>query len=81
MAWPGSTTNWGLRAAAELLVGKTTPKLTQYGLVNTKTFGVLKHETLDWVLKLLRRCVTAGWVSFSTGDLPLAVLTFAGAEV
>ena len=38
----------GLRAAAELLVGKTTPKLTQYGLVHTKTFGVLEHETLDW---------------------------------
>ena len=71
----------GLKAAAELLVGKTTPKLTQYGLVNSKTFGVLQTETLDWTLKLLRRCVTAGWVSFSTGDLPLAVLTYAGAEV
>ncbi len=71
----------GLKAAAELLVGKSTPKLVQYGLVNTTTFGVLKDERLDWVVMLLRRCVTAGWVSFSTGDLPLAVLTFAGAEV
>jgi ATP-dependent DNA helicase RecQ len=32
-------------------------------------------------MRLLRRCVTAGWIDFSGGDRPVAVLTEDGAEV
>jgi ATP-dependent DNA helicase RecQ len=71
----------GLGAAVQLLKGVSEPRLEKYGLVNTKTFGVMQHETEVWVLSLLRRCVTAGWVDFTTGERPLALLTHAGAEV
>jgi ATP-dependent DNA helicase RecQ len=71
----------GLGAAVQLLKGASEPRLQRYQLTSTKTFGAMAHETDTWILALLRRCVTAGWVDFTTGDMPLALLTPAGAEV
>ena len=72
---------FGLRTAALLLRGKSDNRLVSAGLDQTKTFGVLSQHSEDWLVKLLRRCVTAGWVSFVGGDRPLAVLTDEGLEV
>ena len=72
---------FGLQAAVRLLRGEADPRLERDGLHHTPTFGVLKEHPEQWLTRLLRRCVTAGWVDFTTGDRPMVVLTPAGREV
>jgi ATP-dependent DNA helicase RecQ len=72
---------FGLQAAVKLLGGLPDPRLERSGLQATKTFGALKGKTDEWLIALLRRCVTAGWVDFTTGDRPLVFLTPAGRSV
>lgn len=72
---------FGLQAASKLLAGVPDPRLQRAGLDSTKTFGALRGRTEEWLVGLLRRCVTAGWVDFTTGDRPLVVLTPAGKSV
>jgi ATP-dependent DNA helicase RecQ len=72
---------FGLQAAAKLLRGASDPRLAAAGLEATKTFGVLSDRSENWLTRLLRRCVTAGWVDFHGGDRPVVVLTEEGGEV
>jgi ATP-dependent DNA helicase RecQ len=72
---------YGARAALALLRGEPDPRLAQSGLDRVSTFGVLRDESAEWLLRLLRRMVTAGWVSFQGGDRPVVVLTESGARV
>lgn len=72
---------FGLQAAAKLLAGIPDPRLERSGLQDSKTFGALKGKSEEWLLSLLRRCVTAGWVDFTTGDRPVMLLTPAGRAV
>ncbi|MFT4571744.1 MAG: ATP-dependent DNA helicase RecQ [Hyphomicrobiaceae bacterium] len=72
---------FGLQAAARLLVGAKDPRLEAAGLTETKTHGALAVHGLDWVVRLLRRTVTAGWVDFRGGDRPVVILTEEGREV
>jgi ATP-dependent DNA helicase RecQ len=72
---------FGLTAAVKLLRGAADPRLARSGLDRTPTFGALKEHPEEWLLKLLRRCVTAGWVDFTAGDRPLVRLTSAGRAV
>jgi ATP-dependent DNA helicase RecQ len=72
---------FGLQAAVKLLAGLPDPRLERSGLQTTKTFGALKGKRDEWLTALLRRCVTAGWVDFTTGDRPLVLLTPAGKSV
>jgi ATP-dependent DNA helicase RecQ len=72
---------YGLSAAVALLRGQDDPRLKTAGLDLTKTFGILADRNESWLTKLLRRCVTAGWVDFEGGDRPVAVLTETGAAV
>jgi len=72
---------FGLQAAASLLAGRVDERLERSGLVHTPTFGCLKEHDLAWLMRLLRRCVVAGWVDFSGDSKPLAVLTEAGRRV
>jgi ATP-dependent DNA helicase RecQ len=51
------------------------------GLTRVSTFGILKERPEVWLLSLLRRCVTAGWVDFVGQDRPVAILTERGAAV
>jgi ATP-dependent DNA helicase RecQ len=60
------------------LRGKADDRLFRAGLDQISTFGILSEHSEEWLLKVLRRCVTAGWVSFYGGDRPLAILTEAG---
>jgi ATP-dependent DNA helicase RecQ len=57
------------------------PRLLRAGLHETRTFGVLKERSEDWLTRLLRRCVTPGWIDFEGGDRPVALLTPEGAAV
>jgi ATP-dependent DNA helicase RecQ len=72
---------FGLQAAVRLLRGEEDPRLARAGLDRTPTFGVLREHAEGWLMRLLRRCVTAGWVDFTGGDRPMVVLTEAGRAV
>ena len=72
---------FGLAAAVKLLKGAPDQRLQRAGLERTPTFGTLADHSEEWLLRLLRRCVTAGWVDFTGGDRPLAVVTAEGREV
>lgn len=72
---------YGLSAAVALLRGVDDPRLRSAGLDLTKTFGILSERSEVWLTRLLRRCVTAGWVDFDGGDRPVAVLTEPGAAI
>jgi ATP-dependent DNA helicase RecQ len=72
---------YGLSAAVALLRGQDDPRLRSAGLDGTKTWGILRERNEVWLTRLLRRCVTAGWVDFAGGDRPVAVLTETGGAV
>jgi ATP-dependent DNA helicase RecQ len=72
---------FGLNAAAKLLKGVEDDRLGWSGLTQVTTFGALADRTEEWIVRLLRRCVTAGWVDFTGGERPIVVLTDAGREV
>ncbi|HEU4577789.1 MAG TPA: ATP-dependent DNA helicase RecQ [Polyangiaceae bacterium] len=72
---------FGLTMAAKLLHGDSDPKLERAGLQQVSTFGILKDKPNPWLVSLLRRCVTAGWVAFSGGDRPVLYLTQEGQHV
>jgi ATP-dependent DNA helicase RecQ len=71
----------GLTAAAKLLKGAEDERLTRWELDDVSTFGALSDRKEAWITRLLRRCVTAGWVSFTGGERPLVVLTREGRDV
>ncbi len=72
---------FGLGLVAKLLHGDSDPRLVRGGLARVSTFGLMADRRPAWIVSLLRRCVTAGWVSFTGGDRPLAILTREGSEV
>jgi ATP-dependent DNA helicase RecQ len=72
---------FGLGAAVALLRGERDERLLRDGLERTPTFGTLAERPRDWLARLLRRLVTAGWVDFSGGRRPVAVITAAGRAV
>jgi ATP-dependent DNA helicase RecQ len=55
--------------------------LERSGLDRTPTFGSLREHPEPWLLRVLRRCVTAGWVDFTTDEKPVVLLTEAGRAV
>ncbi|MCB9898492.1 MAG: ATP-dependent DNA helicase RecQ [Planctomycetes bacterium] len=72
---------YGMQLAAKLLRGAPDDRLARSGLVAVSTYGVLRERDEDWIVRLLRRCVTAGWVDFRGGDRPVVVLTEEGKDV
>ena len=72
---------FGIGAAARLLRGADDLRLQRAGLHTTSTFGLLSEREEEWILTLLRRCVTAGWVDFHGGDRPVVVVTDEGFDV
>ena len=72
---------YGILMAAKLLRGTQDARLARDGLDRTPTFGILKEHSERWLLRLLRRLVTAGWVDFFGGERPVVVLTEEGRQV
>jgi ATP-dependent DNA helicase RecQ len=72
---------FGLGAAVQLLRGARDPRLARSGLDCAKTFGALRDHSEEWLTRLVRRCVTAGWVDFQGGERPVVVLTEEGVAV
>jgi len=72
---------FGLGAAVKLLRGADDSRLARAGLERTRTFGTLADHSEEWLTRLLRRCVTAGWVDFRGGERPVVVITEEGQDV
>ncbi len=72
---------FGLQLAAKLLRGDSDERLSRTRLDQTSTFGCLREHPFDWLLRLLRRCITAGWVELSGGTRPVVALTPSGRSV
>jgi ATP-dependent DNA helicase RecQ len=72
---------FGLQLAVKLIRGEPDDRLTRAGLMALKTFGNLKEHAAPWLVALLRRCVSAGWVSFAGADRPVVTLTDEGRAV
>jgi ATP-dependent DNA helicase RecQ len=72
---------FGIGAAVKLLRGAPDPRLERAGLHQTPTYGTLRERSEDWLLMLLRRCVTAGFIDFTPGERPVVLLTEAGRAV
>lgn len=72
---------FGLGAAVSLLRGVEDPRLLRAGLHETRTFGILRERSDAWLLRLLRRCVTPGWIDFAGDERPVVTLTAEGAAV
>jgi ATP-dependent DNA helicase RecQ len=72
---------FGITVAAKLLKGAEDERLNWSGLAQTPTHGTLDAYGEDWIMTLLRRCVTAGWVDFHGGERPVVVVTPEGQDV
>ena len=72
---------FGLQTVVTLIHGDADERLERAGLAATPTFGNLREHSREWLTRLLRRCVTAGWVTFKGGDRPVVLLTEEGREV
>ena len=72
---------FGLQTAVALVHGDQDERLERSGLAATPTFGNLREHSREWLTRLLRRCVTAGWVNFTGADRPVVILTDEGREV
>jgi ATP-dependent DNA helicase RecQ len=72
---------FGLQLAVKLIHGDADERLQRAGLTKVPTFGNLKEEPVPWLVALLRRCVSAGWVSFAGVDRPVVTLTEEGRAV
>ncbi|MBX7191926.1 MAG: ATP-dependent DNA helicase [Sandaracinaceae bacterium] len=68
----------GLRAVVDMLHGETTPRMRQLGLASLSTHGLFSREEPDWILRLLRRCITAGLVDITASEYPMPFLTGLG---
>ena len=66
---------FGLTMAAKLLVGARDERLARAGLDIVRTFGARSDRPEERVVRLLRRCVSAGFVSFEGDERPVVVLT------
>ncbi len=71
---------FGLTTAVKLLRGESDPRLQRLGLTGVSTYGILREHSSAWLVSLLRRCITAGWVALSGGDRPLVFLTREGQQ-
>ncbi len=72
---------FGLQLAAKLLRGDADERLSRTRLDQSTTFGCLCEHSFDWLLRLLRRCITAGWVDLSGGTRPVVALSDSGRSV
>lgn len=69
---------FGLQVAINLLRGTADSRLEWSGLAKTPTFATLREYPEDWLRRVFRRCMTAGWIDFTSGNRPFLVLTRSG---
>ena len=71
----------GMKATVKYLRGEKDDRLERLGLHTRSGFGALAGEGEAWSSRVLQRCVTAGWVDFTSGEYKLLMLTDTGRAV
>jgi ATP-dependent DNA helicase RecQ len=71
----------GMKATVKFLRGEKDDRLERAGLPARAGFGALAGESEAWMSRVLQRCVTAGWVDFTSGEYKLLMLTDTGRAV
>jgi superfamily II DNA helicase RecQ/chemotaxis methyl-accepting protein methylase len=79
--WRGCTAASGSARRSRCCAASRTRGCCATGPHETRTFGILRERSDEWLLRLLRRCVTPGWVDFEGGERPVVKLTAEGAAV
>ena len=72
---------FGLQAAVRLLRARTTRGSAVPASTARPPSARCASASETWLMRLLRRCVTAGWIDFTPGERPVALLTEAGRAV
>ncbi len=68
----------GLLSVAEMLRGVTSPRTERFGFTRLSTFGLLRDQTQEWVLSVLRGLLAAGWIDLTPTEHPVPLVTPAG---
>lgn len=71
----------GMTAVAHMLRGDENERTRKFGLDRLSTFGLFEDRSRSWVLKLLRRLITARLVDLTASEFPVPVLTDEGVQV
>jgi ATP-dependent DNA helicase RecQ len=71
----------GIRAVASMLKGEKTERMDRFGFTELSTFGILAEHDVDWIVRVLRRLLTAELVRLDGDPYPIVRLTSAGVRV
>ena len=74
-------TGYGMAHIADILLGKATDKVVQYGHAELSTFGLLKGEPPAAVRGYIEQLVAGGWLARAGDPYPVLRLTTAGASL
>lgn len=72
---------YGLAHVADVLLGKASDKVVQYGHAELSTFGLLKHEAPAAVRGYIEQLVAGGWLARAGEPYPVLRLTTQGAAL
>ena len=72
---------YGVGMAVKLLRGEADERLERSGLDQVSTFGILSAYSGQWLSRLIRRLVSAGWVNYTAEQHPCLWITPAGSAV
>ncbi|HUR32217.1 MAG TPA: RecQ family ATP-dependent DNA helicase [Vicinamibacterales bacterium] len=72
---------YGLAYVAEVLLGKASDKVVQYGHAELSTFGLLKQEPASAVRGYIEQLVAGGWLARAGEPYPVLRLTVSGAAL
>ena len=72
---------YGLAHVADVLLGKASDKVVQYGHAELSTFGLLKQESAAAVRGYIEQLVAGGWLAREGEPYPVLRLTASGAAL
>ena len=74
-------TGYGMAHVSDILLGKASDKVVQYGHAELSTFGLLKGETPAAVRGYIEQLVAGGWLARAGDPYPVLRLTTSGAAL
>lgn len=72
---------YGMAHVSDILLGKASDKVVQYGHAELSTFGLLKHEAPAAVRGYIEQLVAGGWLARAGEPYPVLRLTMQGATL
>jgi hypothetical protein len=79
--WRACTAASDCRRPSASCAARRTPVWSAPASTAPRPSGASASIPSPWLQRVLRRCVTAGWVDLSAGDRPVVILTEAGRAV